>query len=158
MRNNFAPLIFICALIGSAATAQSLLDEIDSEIIVKTLSDSEYSLPVPFQEIELQPAMSDEAQFALLRGLDRINGTIEDILITIGETITYERLEVTLLACRYPQGDINSDAFAQLIIRDIRDIREDAPKFIGWMFASSPALSALDHPRYDIWVLSCQSL
>ena len=29
--------------------------------------------------------------------------------------------------------------------------------FKGWMFASSPALSALDHPRYDVWVLSCSS-
>jgi hypothetical protein len=27
--------------------------------------------------------------------------------------------------------------------------------FSGWMLASSPALSALDHPRYDVWVLSC---
>jgi hypothetical protein len=136
------------------ASAQSLLDVIDSEIIVETLSESEYSIPVPYQEIELQPVISDVAQTALLRGLDRINGTAQDIVITVGETVAYERLEVTLLACRYPQGDINSDAFAQLIIQDIR---EEAPRFIGWMFASSPALSALDHPRYDVWVLSCQS-
>ena len=154
MRNRLASIGFACALIIAPVSAQSLLDEIDTEIIVETLSESEYSIPVPYQEIELQPAMSDVAQTALLRGLDRINGTVEDIVITVGETITYERLEVTLLACRYPRGDINSDAFAQMIIRDIR---EDAPKFIGWMFASSPALSALDHPRYDVWVLRCQS-
>lgn len=136
------------------ATAQSLLDVIDSEIIVETLSESEYSIPVPYLEVELQPALSDVAQTALLRGLDRINGTAQDIVITVGETVTYERLEVTLLACRYPRGDINSDAFAQLVISDVR---EEVPRFIGWMFASSPALSALDHPRYDVWVLSCQS-
>jgi hypothetical protein len=136
------------------ASAQSLLDVIEPEIIVETLSESEYSIPVPYQEIELQPVISDVAQTALLRGLDRINGTAQDIVITVGETITYERLEVTLLACRYPQGNINSDAFAQLVIQDIR---EEVPRFIGWMFASSPALSALDHPRYDVWVLSCQS-
>ena len=134
--------------------AQSLLDVIEPEIIVETLSGSEYSIPVPYQDIELQPVISDVAQSALLRGLDRINGTVKDLVIAVGETITYERLEVTLLVCRYPQGDINSDAFAQLIIQDIR---EEAPRFIGWMFASSPALSALDHPRYDVWVLSCQS-
>jgi hypothetical protein len=154
MRNRLASISLACVLIGTSASAQSLLDEIDTEIIVETLSESEYSIPVPYQEIELQPAMSDVAETALLRGLDRINGTVEDIVITVGQTITYERLEVTLLACRYPRGNINSDAFAQMIIRDIR---EDAPKFIGWMFASSPALSALDHPRYDVWVLSCQS-
>ena len=147
-------LFLVAMMTASLASAQSILDVIDTEIIVETLSESEYSIPVPYQEIELQSAISDVAQTALLRGLDRINGTAEDISITVGETVTFERLEVTLLACRYPKGDINSDAFAQLIIKDIR---EDAPRFIGWMFASSPALSALDHPRYDVWVLSCQS-
>lgn len=147
-------VLLIALICAPFVSAQSLLDEIDSEIIVETLSESEYSIPVPYQEIELQPLMSDIALSALLRGLDRINGTAQDILIAVGETVTYERLEVTLLACRYPQGDINSDAFAQLIIQDIR---EETPRFIGWMFASSPALSALDHPRYDVWVLSCQS-
>ena len=147
-------VLLLALLWAPLATAQSLLDVIESEIIVETLSESEFSIPVPYQEIELQPVMSDVAQTALLRGLDRINGTAQDIVIAVGETVTYERLEVTLLACRYPRGDINSDAFAQLIIQDVR---EEVPRFIGWMFASSPALSALDHPRYDVWVLNCQS-
>lgn len=147
-------VLLLALLWAPLATAQSLLDVIESEIIVETLSESEFSIPVPYQEIELQPVMSDVAQTALLRGLDRINGTAQDIVIAVGETVTYERLEVTLLACRYPRGDINSDAFAQLIIQDVR---EELPRFIGWMFASSPALSALDHPRYDVWVLNCQS-
>ena len=147
-------VLLLAFLFAPFASAQSLLDVIDPEIIVETLSESEYSIPVPYKEVELQPVISDVAQTALLRGLDRINGTAQDIIITAGETVNYERLEITLLACRYPQGDINSDAFAQLIIMDIR---EEAPRFVGWMFASSPALSALDHPRYDVWVLSCQS-
>ena len=154
MRNNIVALVLVCLTGVPVVSAQSLLDELLPEIIVETLSESEYSIPVPYQEIELQPVMSDVAQTALLRGLDRINGTAQDIIVSVGETVTYERLEVTLLACRYPRGDINSDAFAQLIIQDIR---EEVPRFIGWMFASSPALSALDHPRYDVWVLSCQS-
>jgi len=147
-------LLVFALLWAPMVNAQSLLDEIDSDIIVETLSDSEFSIPVPFKEIELQPPLSDVAQSALLRGLDRINGTAQDIPIAVGATVTYERLKVTLLACRYPRGDISADAFAQLIITDIR---EEAPRFVGWMFASSPALSALDHPRYDVWVLSCQS-
>ena len=27
--------------------------------------------------------------------------------------------------------------------------------FSGWMFASSPGVSALEHPVYDVWVLDC---
>jgi len=99
-------------------------------------------------------ANSDVGTGAILRGLDRITGAVNNFRMDIGETLEFERLEVTLEACRYPVGDINSDAFALLKIRDIRD--EEA-SFYGWMFASSPALSALDHPRYDVWVLSCES-
>ena len=152
--NKFFGFLITSILLSSYAIAQSVSDEITSEIIVETLEDSEFNVPVPYVDIQLEPVMSDQAQSAVLRGLDRINGTVQDIEVLVGETKTYERLEITLMACRYPKGDINSDAFAQL---SIRDIREEEPRFLGWMFASSPALSALDHPRYDVWVLSCKS-
>lgn len=155
MLNRLFAFVLLGVLASRFASAQSLLDIIQPEIIVETLSESEYSIPEPYKEVELQPPMSDVAQVALLSGLDRINGTTQDIVVTVGETVTYERLEITLLACLYPRGDISNDAFAQLVIRDIR---EETPRFTGWMFASSPALSALDHPRYDVWVLSCQSM
>jgi hypothetical protein len=34
---------------------------------------------------------------------------------------------------------------------------DDAKIFSGWMFASSPALNALEHPTYDVWVIDCKS-
>ena len=90
---------------------------------------------------------------AVLRGLDRTNGAIQDFTLAPGETLQYERLVVTLRECRYPEGNAQTEAFAFLTIRDVRS--ED-PAFEGWMFASSPALSSLDHPRYDVWVLNCK--
>lgn len=33
---------------------------------------------------------------------------------------------------------------------------EDETLFSGWMFASSPGLSALEHPVYDVWVIRCK--
>lgn len=30
--------------------------------------------------------------------------------------------------------------------------------FSGWMFASTPALSALQHPVYDVWVIDCKTV
>jgi hypothetical protein len=89
-----------------------------------------------------------------LRGLDTMSGTTRDLELAVGETVRYGYLEVTAEACRVPETDPEGDAYAFL---RIRDVREDDPRFAGWMFASSPALSALDHPRYDVWVLSCSS-
>ena len=98
------------------------------------------------------PQATAEAPSLHLRGLDNLNGTAKDIDIRVGETTRFGHLEITAEDCRVPRSDPKADAFAFL---KIRDIREPAPRFSGWMFASSPALSALDHPRYDVWVLSC---
>ena len=95
-----------------------------------------------------------EAPVVHLRGLDNLNGVANDFDMAVGETTRYGHLEITAEDCRVPRDEPQADAFAFL---KIRDIREDVPRFSGWMFASSPALSALDHPRYDVWVLSCSN-
>ncbi len=144
--------LFILVL-STPISAQSLLEELpsDTDIILRDLGSS---TPMPAFVEETPPPLSDSADAAVIKGLDRLNGTVAELTIQVGETVRYERLEITLEQCRYPQGDIDRDAFALLTIRDVREMD---PRFHGWMFASSPALSALDHHRYDIWVLSCQS-
>jgi hypothetical protein len=89
-----------------------------------------------------------------LRGLDTLNGTTREIDMRVGETARLGHLEITAETCRVPRDDPAGDAFAFL---RIQDDREPTPRFSGWMFASSPALSALDHPRYDVWVVSCSN-
>ena len=91
-------------------------------------------------------------QTVRLRGLDTLNGTAKDLTMEVGATLQYGHLEIVADTCRVPQAEPESDAYAFL---RVRDLREEAPRFSGWMFASSPALSALDHPRYDVWVVSC---
>ncbi|RMD49591.1 MAG: DUF2155 domain-containing protein [Alphaproteobacteria bacterium] len=92
---------------------------------------------------------------ARLRGLDFISRKLTDITLPSGGTGTLGRLEIRLGECRYPIDAPASDAFAWLEIRDRRSGRE---LFRGWMIASSPALMALDNPRYDVWLLGCTGL
>jgi len=89
---------------------------------------------------------------ALLRGLDRVSGELTDIMIPSGEIRDFGPLAVTLGECRYPVDNPSGDAYAYMVIRDEVS---DAPLFEGWMIASSPALNAMDHRRYDVWVLRC---
>ena len=66
-------------------------------------------------------------------------------------------LSVKLDACRSPSDHDTHGTMAHLKIWDMK--RGDAKAiFAGWMFAESPALSALDHPRYDLWVINCTTL
>jgi hypothetical protein len=89
-----------------------------------------------------------------VRWLDKISGITKDVEMAVGETQTHGRLSITLDDCRYPVNDPASNAFAHLTIRDSL---EQAPVFMGWMIATSPALSAMDHARYDVWVLRCKT-
>jgi len=91
---------------------------------------------------------------ALIRVLDKLTGRVEDIQIARGQAATWGYLTAQLADCRYPVGNPSGDAYAYLVI-SVDGTAE--PEFQGWMVETSPALNAMDHPRYDIWVLNCST-
>ncbi|MEM8754709.1 MAG: DUF2155 domain-containing protein [Pseudomonadota bacterium] len=114
------------------------------------------SRPVYVEEpIEAERPVSQSAPqpVAVLRGLDKVSGRVTDINATVGETTRYGRLSITVADCRAEPEEEGDDAYAYLRVSDAKRGNEEV--FAGWMFASSPALSAMDHQRYDLWVLSC---
>ncbi|GAB1363966.1 DUF2155 domain-containing protein [Rhodobacter sp.] len=101
------------------------------------------------------PAMAQgfsDAPGGVLRWLDKLTGQTGDMELARGQSASNGRLTIQLDACRYPSDNPAADAQAHLTVMD--STRAD-PVFSGWMLASSPALSAMDHPRYDVWVLRC---
>ncbi|WP_298853449.1 DUF2155 domain-containing protein [uncultured Ruegeria sp.] len=89
---------------------------------------------------------------AMLRGLDKVNGQTVDVELQTGQTETVFGLDVALGDCRYPVDNPTGDAFAYLTIWETGKADQ---LFDGWMIATSPALNALDHARYDVWVIRC---
>lgn len=87
-----------------------------------------------------------------LRVLDKLNGIVTDVSLRSGETATLGHLRVNLKECRFPRDNPNGDAYAELLVM-YRD--NETPAFEGWLIASAPALNAMEHPRYDVWVLRC---
>ena len=91
---------------------------------------------------------------AQVRQLDKMTGQSETVEIAAGEEVMVDRLRVRLEACRAPGDNAEHGTMAFLKVWDSKEEAGD-PVFSGWMFAESPALSAMDHPRYDVWVISC---
>lgn len=92
---------------------------------------------------------------ALLQGLDKVTARISSLEAPLGEPQQFGTLEILVHRClkRPPEEPPESAAFL-----DIHERRPgDAPVllFSGWMFASSPALNALEHPVYDVWLKDC---
>ena len=88
----------------------------------------------------------------VLRALDKLSGRVEDLAIPAGSRDRFGRIEIDHAECRYPAGNPSGDAYALL---RVRDTFANQVVYTGWMIASAPALSALDHARYDVWVLRC---
>ena len=105
----------------------------------------------------ISPAHADPYGVAVLQGLDKVTTRITTIEAPLGETVRFNTLEIIARSCdkRPPEETPESTAFL-----DIWEIRPGEPVqgvFRGWMFASSPALSAMEHPVYDVWVLDCKN-
>lgn len=99
-----------------------------------------------------QDAKAQSGTGALLRALDKVNGATVDLEVGSGETGELFNLDVALADCRYPVDNPTGDAFAYLTVWEKGKVQAI---FEGWMIASSPALNALDHSRYDVWVMRC---
>lgn len=93
------------------------------------------------------------AEFA---GIDKITGRITSFDVYIDETVQFGALQVTPKVC-YSRDETEAqkiDAFIEVdeitLDRKIRRI------FSGWMFADSPALNAVEHAIYDVWLTGCK--
>jgi hypothetical protein len=97
---------------------------------------------------------------AMLQGLDKVTARVSPVEAPLDTPIRFGRLEITVRACRETPPTEPPESAAFLEIRELPPKSEEGRPpidlFSGWMFASSPALSALEHPVYDVWVLDCE--
>lgn len=101
-----------------------------------------------------QPIANPVATFA---GLDKITGRITRFDVYIDETVLFGALEITPRACynRPPTEAQRVSAFLEVDQRSLTGVSKRI--FTGWMFADSPALNAVDHAIYDVWLIECKT-
>lgn len=153
---KYAYVITFACMTATATHAQTVNSETYSEeIIIESLDDPEYLLPLNDSPTFEESAVQEQAQtgrFGSVRALDRSTGALADFSLSSGETVSFGRIDIAMLECRYPSANPSGDAYIHLVVAEA-----GVNLFDGWMLASSPALSALDHARYDVWALRCST-
>jgi hypothetical protein len=101
------------------------------------------------------------AQRAVIRGLDKVTGHASDYTLTIGRAARVGSLEVVARSCSKSAPEETPEVRIYVEVFDNPPAREGEESerrevFHGWLFASSPSLSAVDHPTYDIWAIDCR--
>ena len=161
MRTLIVASIIVAHSAAAQGTVELILPEDNTAGTVETVEpdDNVIVSPLTGEVIELDGATIAEPRVrvqigdgAVVRWLDKVSGAVRDIELAPGQARSLGRIEVTLGECRYPANNPSGDAYAWL---EVKSVGAEDLDFSGWMLASSPALSALDHPRYDVWVIRC---
>ena len=105
----------------------------------------------------LKAAPTENFPVVKLQSLDKITARTMTFEAKVGSTVKFGPLFVKAQACRKSPAIEKPESAAFLQIWEIDTEEEAQWVFSGWMFASSPALSPMDHPIYDVWVLDCLS-
>jgi hypothetical protein len=93
---------------------------------------------------------------AVLQGLDKVTAHAVTIEAPVGRPVRFGTLEIIARSCKKRRPEENPESAAFLDIWELRQNQPAQSIFRGWMFASSPALSAMEHPVYDVRVLDCE--
>ena len=100
-----------------------------------------------------------ENRVAVLQGLDKVTARVSPVHAPLDQPTQFGTLEVVVRACRETPPTEPPESAAFLEIRELPPASDadgtPVDLFSGWMFASSPAVSALEHPVYDVWVVDC---
>lgn len=155
-------IALLLGLLASAAQAQEhALDasvaELKAELEAERLSLHE---PAPEKEPEKKtdiPAQAKELDGVALQGLNKVTGHLSRLEGHNGKTVHFGNLDIIPRRCWVSSPEEQPENAALLEIWEMKPGEGPQRVFMGWMFSSSPGLSGLEHPVYDISVISCLS-
>lgn len=106
---------------------------------------------------------------AVLQVLDKVSARTTTLRIPVGGTAAFGLMSIKVRSCQIAPPSEAPEAAGFLEISEYETaqlprsgeipagVRPARLLYSGWMFASSPALAALEHPVYDVTVIGCES-
>ena len=95
-------------------------------------------------------------EHVVMQGLDKVTARVSTFEAPIDRVVSFGALRIVVRKCERTRPEEPPESSAFLDIYEARPGEPPVDLFHGWMFASSPALSALEHPVYDVWLLECK--
>lgn len=121
---------------------------------------------------ETPPRIMEQRDIAVLQILDKVSARVTTLRVPVASSAAFGLIFVTARSCQVspPSETPEAAAFLEISEVDLHNLPRSGVTtgmvnsgnsqrllFTGWMFASSPALSALEHPTYDVKVLGCEA-
>ena len=97
-----------------------------------------------------------QKQYANFKLLDKISNKLVEKSIKVNESDFIETLNIQVFSCfTEPPNEIPED----YVLIDVKDNfqEQEVSIYRGWMISSSPDVTPLEHPIYDLWLLGCSN-
>lgn len=98
-----------------------------------------------------------ESNLVVLQGLNKVMGRVYTLEVPLGTVARFENLEIISRKCVKSKPEEPLENTSLLEIREVKTDEEPKQVFLGWVFSSSPSISSLEHPVYDVTVISCEA-
>ena len=128
-------------------------DELETKLEEKTNLNSVEKV------LEKKESLDNNKIYINITALDKITAKTSAIRLAIGEKKFFGPLEIKALKCQFSENNDSVDTVAYLQVKDL-SVKDNNQVFLfnGWIFASSPTLQSIDHPVYDLWIVSCDNI
>ena len=100
-----------------------------------------------------EPLQKKYAKFKLL---DKISNKLFEKTISVDSFGEIETLNIEVHACFTEPPDEIAEDYVLINVKD-NFKNENTSIYKGWMISSSPEVTPLEHPIYDLWLLGCSN-
>lgn len=96
-----------------------------------------------------------KTNMARMQAMDKITGRVSEIDVPVNGEVVFGSFSIVVRACATKPPEETPENFAFVDVVDNYNTGKPVNIFKGWMLSSSPALNAVEHPIYDVWLLKC---
>ena len=159
---RFLLIVFLCFIFPAtlAQATEDIPSLQDIPLLKKEAAPGRAPEPKPLpQALPEQPITWDDKTVATLRTIDKVSARTGTFDIPVGKTMKFGKsLFIRAEVCR-KSGALDKPESSSFLRIWERKPDQEKPTWVfsGWMFASSPSLSAMDHPVYDVWLVDCKN-
>lgn len=125
--------------------------------MVKIINKLFFSAAMLSTSLSVNPLQAKEISMntAKLQAMDKITGRVSVLEAPVNALVNFGSFSILVRACKTRPPEETPDNFAFVDVVDVNQNNQQMNIFKGWMISSSPALHAVEHPIYDVWLLKC---
>jgi hypothetical protein len=145
------------ALLALAACSGEPAPEVEATEVPKAVAGKAAAGPV----VESEYGTPVKDRTATIGLLNKRNNLSQDVVLKTGEAKRIGNVIIKLATCERTlpwERPPETGAFVQVFVEERKNAETALAwrkVFSGWLFKSSPSLSVVEHPVYDVWVKDC---